>query len=241
MKKFRPVFRKRLTLPTTASGEVVMRGAAPRNADEAILERGDEAWAELQEHAHRSWPNWVRVGKAIVVLKQQTALKVGQPSGKRFEGEFKRAVQERYPGFDPSDRNKLIRIMDNLDEFEAWRVEWLKNDNINAPSTLWRVAHSGTTRSLEAWKRANSAAMADADPSLDKGSRRDKDRLDEIKWQRNLTVRASNARGLAKMGDWLLDGPPDPLWIQAAREAAQAWSDLADRLQAIAASFEEAA
>jgi hypothetical protein len=57
----------------------------------------------------------------------------------------------------------------------------------------------------------------------------------ETSWQRNLLLRAHKAVGDAKLNaDWLLDEPPAPGVIVAVREAAAAWTKLADQLQSLA-------
>jgi hypothetical protein len=71
----------------------------------------------------------------------------------------------------------------------------------------------------------------------------DNDEAEEIKWQRNILLRARKAIGDAKLQDdrWALPDPPEPGLIKVVQEAAEAWTKVAKYLKSIAdAGLEEA-
>jgi hypothetical protein len=129
-----------------ASQVPALGGAAPPKTDDTSdpLELGSKAWKRLKDNARDSFEDWVLTGKAVFVGKQHALTKSNKarPGGQRYNKEFSAWLKiHGFDDIDKSDRSKLLHIVENLDEIEAWRATLSDGERAkyNHPSTVWRA------------------------------------------------------------------------------------------------------
>jgi hypothetical protein len=226
--------------PHSITGGHIIGGAAPlKNTDNATVEQGLAAWKRRKAEVRASWEDWKLIGAALLVGRRWAMgmAHKDEPEGKAYNQLFGVWVEKHgFGDIDKGDRAKLLLIMGKLDEIEAWRAKKLTEDQrrqYNHPSTIWRVSKC-RVRGLNSDQP--SATSGDATPRGDE----DADDRAEKRWQKAIMVRANQAVGAATIKHWVLDTPPDPGLIAAVREAAEAWTRLAERLESLALSREAA-
>jgi hypothetical protein len=120
----------------------------------AIIKRGQRALTELDKD--KNWHSWLQVGEAIVECRRLAMLEAGTnaPYGRGYTAAFGRLMDhykfaERIK--DKADRQKLVAIMDNLPDVEAWRATLSPDDKRrwNHPTTVFRQ-----------WEKARKEASA---------------------------------------------------------------------------------
>ena len=99
-------------------------GAAPRiDKDDNPVRLGQEALERLKDNVLKSWDDWMLVGEALRVGRQECMDKAGtnKPEGKRYNTEAHQWIQARgFAVIDKSDRAKLLLIIERRPEFELW-------------------------------------------------------------------------------------------------------------------------
>jgi hypothetical protein len=137
--------------------------------DEAIIAQAREAAARLL--AGYDWDDWVRVGHAAKLLQTRAMAAAGttKPQGKRYVNAYGDLLAdsglEEVLG-DGSVRSRLIYLIDNLAEVEAWRGLLAANQRLefNHPNTVWRhfrasrvVPNSGDESQLSPYAKLEEA------------------------------------------------------------------------------------
>ena len=161
--------------------------------------------------------------------------KADRPAGRKYNELFGHWIQiHGFHEIDKADRAKLLRIIENLVDVEAWRKTLTESQRtqLNHPSSVWRAwtcpnrgnrgkASSGEDQPSE----SGAAATTQHDDS-------DDEEAAKVKWQRGFFLRARKAIGDARLNDhWALPEPPDPGLIAVVRKAADAWTTLAEYLE----------
>jgi hypothetical protein len=123
--------------------------------DESILQLGRAALPHLQRN---HWSNWVAVIKALAVLRTQALneAKTNRPQGTRYRAAIARRLRiYGFDALDKSDRCRLLKCADHLEDLEAWRskqpVE--RQAGLNHPTVV-----------LSAWKRSLRSPSPRPDP-----------------------------------------------------------------------------
>jgi hypothetical protein len=87
---------------------------------------------------------------------------------------------------DKSDRSPLIKIMENLDEVEAWRDLQPDKDDLNNPQVVWHNFHAKSSR----WKDERTkeklgdiAILIKRIEELEKELKAEKARNDDLEWK----------------------------------------------------------
>jgi hypothetical protein len=110
------------------------------SADDAV-EAGRAAWARLKIN-RRSWDDWLCFAKALQIGKVtvMVAAKTNRPVGSRYN----RMMADWLGTNGLSDvvaqeRNRLLKIMDNLAAIETWRdrLPEAKRRSMNHPNAIW--------------------------------------------------------------------------------------------------------
>src|SRR3974390_636529 len=97
----------------------------------AIIKRGQRALTDLDKD--RNWHSWLQVGEAIVECRSLAMRQAGvnAPYGRGYTTAFC-YLMEHYKFADrikdKADRQKLVAIMDNLPDVEAWRATLSADD-----------------------------------------------------------------------------------------------------------------
>jgi hypothetical protein len=109
------------------------------------IQQGQQAWARLS--ANNTWADWAAVGRALLIGRAAAAHEAGTDKGRKFDLAF--AAWRQGHGFgqlDKGDQHRLLKVMDRLQEIEAWRgglttTERLK---LNHPSYVLRKFTAST-------------------------------------------------------------------------------------------------
>jgi hypothetical protein len=131
----------------------------PREIDqvsvEAAVEAGRAAWARLRDRDRKAWSDWVDVGKALVILRDEAMAKadVTTPFGKPYTRAMGAAL--RLHGFDDvlqQARYRIMLCMEHIGEIEAFRsgLDEKQLRRMNHPDSVWWAwqasKHDGKTR-----------------------------------------------------------------------------------------------
>ncbi len=143
-----------------------MGGAAPPSADaDDPVALGRAAW-ERRKADTTSWDDWKLVGAAIMIGHEQAVATAGRSDGKNYSREFGHWLQlHGFDDFDAADRAKLLVLMKDLEQVEAWRSTLTETERRrrNHPSTVWRA---WTCRNRGGRWRLQQADVAAHAPSL---------------------------------------------------------------------------
>lgn len=202
-----------------------LNGAPPPLADDPVA-LGREAWERRKADARASWEDWLAIGEALMVGRQQAMAEANtnRPAGKGYNQQFHHWLQiHGFDDIDGSDRSKLMWLIDRRDEVEEWRAEMTPGQRAawNHPSTVARVAKCAE-RGLPSVKKTSTSGGSKA-----KGGSKGKN----ANWAGTWVVEANKSAGVARDAR-KFRGDVSPALIEAARSAAQAWSDTADRFEA---------
>jgi hypothetical protein len=120
----------------------------PGDSVNETVHRGQQAWIRL--HSDNAWVDWVDVGKAHVIGRQEAMREahVNEPSGHRYKVAFAAWLEKfGFRDLDDGDRARLFKVMDNLAAVEKWRAELgtTKRLRLNHPSTVLRKWQAATT------------------------------------------------------------------------------------------------
>jgi hypothetical protein len=89
----------------------------------------------------RDWSDWLLIGEALVIGRQEAIDKAKNNQGRLYNETFHNWIQHAgFADLDKGDRGKLLNIMDDLDNVEAWRatLEQSERLRLNHPSAVWR-------------------------------------------------------------------------------------------------------
>jgi len=120
-----------------------------------IIKRGQKALKDLDKD--KNWHSWLQVGEAIVECRTLAMRQAGgnAPYGRAYTAAFG-YLMEHYKFVehikDKADRQKLVAIMDNLPDIEAWRATLSKDDRRrwNHPTTVYRQWQKAKKEEAEA-------------------------------------------------------------------------------------------
>ncbi len=204
-------------------------GAAPlKEPDTDPVALGREAWQRRRAGASRDWADWVLVGAALRVGRDEAMAKArtNKPSGKNYNTAFHHWLQlNDFADLDGSDRGKLLQIIDHLEAVEAWRATLTEAERLrwNHPSSVWRAYEcpnrgnrGRATEPHDAFPLAP-AQPADGDNEVEEDDKVTAGRL--MMWARKVLGAVSDAQNLAEIDAGLAD---------TVREAAVALTELAD-------------
>ena len=107
-----------------------------------IVRQGQAAWRRLKRSS-KSWDDWKAVGHALLEGRAIAMRNAGttSPSGGGYSGAFNDWLTYHRFEMSPSDRAKLLVVMEILPAVEAWRASLkpLQRARLNSPgSTLHR-------------------------------------------------------------------------------------------------------
>jgi hypothetical protein len=119
---------------------VMGRPGLPKT-DDQIVERGRAAWERRKKGA--DWEDWKEIGAALLVGRREAmrTAKTNKPEGKAYSTAFSVWLKaHHFHDIDKSDRAKLLHIMENLEEVEAWRASLSPAERLrwNHPNSVWR-------------------------------------------------------------------------------------------------------
>jgi hypothetical protein len=197
--------------------------------------------SDRKADARKCWDDFKQIGKAFQVGRKQAMARAGtsEPRGKAYNQHFGQWLHDnRLDDFDKSDRAKLMRLMDELPEVEAWRASLPPDtrQKLNHPSPVsvgWNCPDRGG-----AWRARQHAGAAERqnDDSANVTVR-------ACETKRNpegtlsvgrVLVKANKALGLAQdCEDFELsaDELEDDYILRAVEEVIQAWGRFAERIR----------
>jgi hypothetical protein len=118
-------------------------GAVPPSTDDGHVSAGFNAWTRLKHHSRQNWIDWILVGAALLVGRR-TAMRIAC-SNRADGGRYRRAFahwlrQNGFADLEKRTRADLLRIMECLEQIEAWRAGLKEDDRlrISHPTTIWR-------------------------------------------------------------------------------------------------------
>jgi hypothetical protein len=221
----------------TARQQRISRGPLPNAADDPVA-AGREAWGRLKNAAGKAWADWVAVGEALLVGRQEAMVAAGtnKPSGKKYNVAFHHWIHDHdFGDIDKADRAKLLLIMTNLPEVEAFRARWSEAERLkrNCPYTVWqawRCPRRGGSFRAEREQQAKAApdrsvvATAVTGVEAERADGFDEEK-EELAWQRGLFFRAHKSAADAELKSlWALPEPPSEETIAEVRKARDAWA-----------------
>jgi hypothetical protein len=113
---------------------------------DTIAKKGTQAWQRIKKD--RNWHDWLVVGEALIALREQAMEMAGIPKGTNHPptgGNFNSSMgdllqQYKLDDMDKGDRSRLIKVMENRKEIEAWYNALPLNQRLrlNHPSTVLR-------------------------------------------------------------------------------------------------------
>jgi hypothetical protein len=153
--------------------ELMIGGAAPLiiNATDDSVALGRAAWQRRKADGRQCWEDWKLIGEALLVGRQQAMALASakKPTGKSYNRHFGQWLQiHGFDDIDSGDRAKLLVLMENLPEVEAYRATLgeAQRAKWNSPSTVWRAwkcqNRGGRFRDQQANQQANATRSADA-------------------------------------------------------------------------------
>jgi hypothetical protein len=114
----------------------------PKTADDQIVELGRAAWERRKQGA--DWEDWKAVGAALQIGRQEAMRKAqtNKPAGKAYSKAFSDWLHiHQFDDLDKSDRAKLLKIVDELEDVEAYRASLspAERGRLNHPNSVWRA------------------------------------------------------------------------------------------------------
>lgn len=147
---------------------------------DTVVSRAKEAWQRVKEDSKRLWTDWLLIGEAMEIGRDQAMRRAGasRPVGRGYNEAFSRWLADNgFADMDKGERARLFDIMANLSDVDQWRAS-LENDadrrRFNHPNAVWRQ--------WQAWKRRE--GHRDAAPAPKQQSQQ----------QANLELQAENDR-----------------------------------------------
>ena len=129
----------------------------------------DAADREMSVVERKRWPKHVEVGHGFVEGRRWAMAKANTDkwNGKLYAVEFSRWLQanQLHKYLDKGHRNKLLVLMDELDQVEAWRADMdpKKRDKLNHPHSVWHAWKKCEKRGILWRKQQAEAARAAED------------------------------------------------------------------------------
>jgi hypothetical protein len=151
----------------SAEPVALIGGPAPpiNDDDDDTVALGRKAWDRLKAKKP-DWNDWKLTGAAILTGHNLAVEKAhGESNGKLYNQEYGNWLQlHGFDDMDAADRRKLIALMKNLDQVEAWRATLTETERRrqNHPHTIW---HAWTCRNRGGRFRAAQAAASTSTPS----------------------------------------------------------------------------
>jgi hypothetical protein len=223
------------------AANVVADAGNVTDAENAVVDAGREAWERRKADARKCWDDFKQIGKAFQVGRKLAMARAGtsEPRGKAYNQHFGHWLHEnRLDDFDASDRAKLMRLMDELAEVEAWRASLPPDtqQKLNHPSAVseaWKCSDRGG-----AWRARQQAGAAERqnDDSFNatvRACETERDLKGTLSVGRVL-VKANKALGLAQDCEEFelsADELEDDGNLRAVEEVIQAWGRFAERIR----------
>jgi hypothetical protein len=218
------------------SANVVADAENVTDAENAVVDAGREAWERRKADARKCWDDFKQIGKAFQVGRKQAMARAGtsEPRGKGYNQCFRQWLHvNRFDDFDASDRAKLMRLMDELPEVEAWRTSLPPDTRLklNHPSAVWEgwscPDRGGAWRALQ----QAGAAQKQNDGSANATVRARETESEDALSAGSLLVKANKAAGLANDCRQFA-GELNGTILRAVKEACRAWAETADLFEA---------
>jgi hypothetical protein len=121
--------------------------------DEDNLERigkaMQKAWTSIKGAQARSWGQWVTIGEGLFEGRRWAMKRAGtdEPKGKGYILAFGEWLKRfKVNDMDPSDRAKLLIIMEERIAIEEWRAGLTDSErrSLNNPTSVWRKWNADT-------------------------------------------------------------------------------------------------
>jgi hypothetical protein len=205
------------------------RAALPKinNDPDDPVALGREAWRRLKGAGRTSWEDWLILGEALQVGRQEAVNKVnGKPGSKSYNQTFGHWLQiHGFDEIDKSDRSKLFFIIEDLARVQKWRegLTEAQRASWNHPSTVWRVYNCADRgwRAMKAALAVNAAKPGNVVPLAPRQAETEDD-ADAP----SVLVAANKAEGLAE-DIRNFSGDLSQTMVGAVNDAARAWEDIA--------------
>jgi len=157
-----PVGTALAVLDVDAGREIIGRDALPINSrtDNDVVARGREAWTRRKADIRESWADWVAIGKALHAGRKlaMERTNTSEPVGKRYIQAYSSWLEENgFADIDKSDRAKLLRLIEELDQVEGWRASLTETQRQrwNHPSAVESLEVRRSRRPLAGANRAS--------------------------------------------------------------------------------------
>ena len=226
--------------PAVSTDPVVLAGRA-------ALQRRIAAERERLLDEPRMWPDYAEVGAALMVGRAWAMAEAhtNKPSGKLYTRKYGHWLQanqlhDQYR-WDKDHRSKLLSLMEELPQVEAWRasLEEKKRANLNHPYNVWKAWRAWKKQQAEAARSAEEAAdralpsaalpspeavsdpEAASDPKPEASLRKPE--------EGRLLVEATKLIGIAK--DFRNFSGENATFVRTARELATEWAQTAALLE----------
>ncbi len=240
---------------TNSKGRRKINGAAPLNKPKAIVAiasgvrssanvdaiedailNGQQAWARRKADARASWDDWLLVGWALLVGKRKSVLAAKGNRGKKYAQHFCAWCQKNNFGdIDKADRSKLLWIMENIEDVEAWRATRSEKERLiwNHPSTVWRVVRC----KRQGLPEFRSPVEPTSEQHQTKAPRRSERRARDCEsFQKYVCWHAEKSLSEVEAAarEWLRASPPEPVELEAVAATVEAWIKLLDLMKSVA-------
>jgi hypothetical protein len=113
---------------------------------ETHIKWGQEAWRRHIHKGDATWNDWMAIGNALLIGRQDAVAAAETNHGSRYNSEFDSwLARYHFDDIDQGDRSRLIEVINNLSAIEAWRATLTRTARL-------RLSHPSSV--LRKWKAA---------------------------------------------------------------------------------------
>ena len=114
---------------------------------EMHIKWGQEAWRRHIHKGDATWNDWMAIGNALLIGRQDAVAAAETNHGSRYNSEFDSwLARYHFDDIDKGDRSRLIEVINNLSAIEAWRATLTRTARL-------RLSHPSSV--LRKWKAAS--------------------------------------------------------------------------------------
>jgi len=126
-----------------------MSGDKDKDNLERIGQAMMRAWRQVKTAQARSWGQWMTIGEGLHEGRRWAmhVAGVNKPEGKGYVIAFAEWLKRfKVDDMDPSDRAKLLQLMEERPAVEEWRATLTDHErrNLNNPTSTWRKWNAAT-------------------------------------------------------------------------------------------------
>jgi hypothetical protein len=94
-------------------------------SEQQAIEAGRAAWQRVSKREVMQFEDWCAIGRALIVIRTQVMMEANL--NKPFGGKYNRVMgaalaKHGLAGISTGERHRIVRIVENLPEVEAWRA-----------------------------------------------------------------------------------------------------------------------